>query len=158
MLDVAGFGFLVAVAEGDGKKPRTRHRQTQSFRTICVTTLCLLLIRLFGWRGRRRRRRQALVSGAFGFRAVQIMQDCVVDVVERRMARMNVLYDANLAGCCAQCEARNSSLENKYTSARPAIRVWNVINNHHIDIVWGYLLFIALGFNSLALRTYMVVI
>ena len=27
MLDVAGFGFLVAVAEGDGEKPETRHRQ-----------------------------------------------------------------------------------------------------------------------------------
>ena len=86
------------------------------------------------------------------------MQDGVVDVVERRMARMNVLYDANLAGCCAQCEALNSSLKNKYASARPAIRGWNVIKNHHIDIVWVYLLFIALGFNSLALRTYILVI
>ena len=28
MLDVAGFGFLVAVAAGDGEKPETRHRQT----------------------------------------------------------------------------------------------------------------------------------
>ena len=136
MVDVAGFGFLVAVAEGDGEKPRTRHRQTQSSRTICVTTICLLLIRLFCWRGRRRRRRQALVSGAFGFRAVQIMQDCVVDVVEGRMAAINVLYDANLVGWCAQCEALNSSLKNKYASARPAMRVWNVIKNHHIDIVW----------------------
>ena len=27
MLDVAGFGFLVAVADGDGEKPETRHRQ-----------------------------------------------------------------------------------------------------------------------------------
>ena len=26
MLDVAGFGFLVAVAGGDGEKPETRHR------------------------------------------------------------------------------------------------------------------------------------
>ena len=28
MLDVAGFGFLVAVAEGDCEKPETRHRQS----------------------------------------------------------------------------------------------------------------------------------
>ena len=27
MFDVAGFGFLVAVAEGDGEKPETRLRQ-----------------------------------------------------------------------------------------------------------------------------------
>ena len=27
MLDVAGVGFLVDVAEGDGEKPETRHRQ-----------------------------------------------------------------------------------------------------------------------------------
>ena len=27
MLDVAGFGFLVAVADGVGEKPETRHRQ-----------------------------------------------------------------------------------------------------------------------------------
>ena len=27
MLDVAGFGFLVVVAEGDSEKPETRHRQ-----------------------------------------------------------------------------------------------------------------------------------
>ena len=86
------------------------------------------------------------------------MQDSVVDVVERRMARMNVLYDANLAGSCAQCEVLNSSLKNKYASARAAIRMWNVIKNDHIHTVWGYLLLIALGFYSLALRTYIVVI
>ena len=27
MFDVAGFGFLVAVADCDGEKPETRHRQ-----------------------------------------------------------------------------------------------------------------------------------
>ena len=36
--------------------------------------------------------------------------------------------------------------------------MWNVIKNDHIHTVWGYLLFIALGFYSLALRTYIVVI
>ena len=42
VFDVAGFGFLVAFAEGDGDKPETRHRQTQSSRTIGVTKRCLV--------------------------------------------------------------------------------------------------------------------
>ena len=72
MLDVAGFWFLVAVAEGDGgQKAGTWHRQAQSSRIIGLTTRCLLLIRLFDWRGRRRRRRRALVVGAFESRAVK---------------------------------------------------------------------------------------